>query len=72
METRSTNKGSTWPSISLQYQHNHEEWDENLNNDEVEQVLPQYPKIIFQIENLDEQAFVTEARTISNQGGTQN
>jgi len=54
METRSTNKGSTWPFISLHYQHNHEKWDENLNNDEVEQVLPQYPKTIFQIENLDE------------------
>jgi hypothetical protein len=40
METRSIDRGSTWPSISLQYQHNHEEWDEDLDNDEIEHVLP--------------------------------
>jgi hypothetical protein len=42
METRSIDRGSTWWSISLQYQHNHEKWDEDLDNDEVEQMLPQY------------------------------
>jgi hypothetical protein len=26
METRSIDRRSTWPSISPQYQHNHEEW----------------------------------------------
>ncbi len=36
MEIRSIDKGSTWPFVSPWYQHNHEEWDEDLNNDDVE------------------------------------
>jgi len=35
METRSMNKGSIWQSISPQYHHNHEEWNEDLDNDEI-------------------------------------
>jgi hypothetical protein len=46
METRSINKSSTWWSISLQQWHNHEEWDEDLDNNEVEQMLPQYVEIV--------------------------
>lgn len=40
MEIRSTNRGSTWRYVLTQYRHNHEEWDEDLDNDEVEQILP--------------------------------
>jgi hypothetical protein len=36
METRFTYRGFAWASISPQYQHNHEEWDKDLDNDEVE------------------------------------
>jgi hypothetical protein len=31
-----------------------------MDNDEVEHVLPQYAKIVFYIEDLEEQAFVTK------------
>jgi hypothetical protein len=58
METRSTNINPTSWSVSLQYRYNHEEWDEDLDNDEVEQVLPQYVKIVLQTEDLEEHAFV--------------
>jgi hypothetical protein len=47
MEIRSIDKGSTWPFVSPWYQHNHKEWDEDLNNDEVEHVLPRYAKNVF-------------------------
>jgi hypothetical protein len=46
MEIRSTNKGSIWQFVSPQYRQNHEEWDEDLDNNEVEHVLPQYAKIV--------------------------
>jgi hypothetical protein len=46
METRSIDRGFVWPFVSPQYQHNHEEWDGDLDNNEVEQVLPQYVEII--------------------------
>jgi hypothetical protein len=36
METRSINRGFIWQSTSPQYRHNHEEWDEDLDNNEVE------------------------------------
>jgi len=36
MEIRSINRGFAWQSTSPQYHHNHEEWDEDLDNDEVE------------------------------------
>jgi hypothetical protein len=39
MEIRSTNRGSAWQYASFEYHHNHEEWDENLENDEIEHVL---------------------------------
>jgi len=40
METRSTTKGFAWQSALAQYHHHHEEWDEDLHNDEVKQILP--------------------------------
>jgi hypothetical protein len=40
METRSTYRGFVCLFVSLQYRHSHEEWDEDLDNDEVEQVPP--------------------------------
>ncbi len=61
MEIRSIDKAFAWPFVPPQYQHNHEEWDEDLNNDEVEHVLPQHAKIVFQIENMEGQVFVTKA-----------
>ncbi len=36
MEIRSIDRGSIWQSTSPQYHHNHEEWDEDLDNNEVE------------------------------------
>jgi hypothetical protein len=46
METRSINKGPVWQSTSSQYYHNHEEWDEDFDNDQIEQILPQYVETI--------------------------
>jgi hypothetical protein len=46
METRSIDRDFAWLFISFQYQQNHEKWDEDLDNNEVEHVLPQYAKII--------------------------
>jgi hypothetical protein len=60
MEMRSTNISPTLIFISLQYQHNHEEWDEGIDNDELEQMLLQYVKIIPKIKDLEEHAFVTK------------
>jgi hypothetical protein len=39
METRSTAKGSAWQFALSQYRHHHEEWDEDMYNDEVEYIL---------------------------------
>jgi hypothetical protein len=46
METKSIYRGSTWQFVSFQYHHNHEECDENLNNNEVEQILLQHVKTV--------------------------
>jgi len=42
--------------LHFKYCHNHEEWDQDLDNDEVEHVLPQYAKTILQTKDLEEQA----------------
>ncbi len=60
METRSIHRGSVWQFVSPQYRHNHEEWDEDLDNDEVEQMLAQYAETILQIEDLEEHVFVNK------------
>jgi hypothetical protein len=36
METKSIDRGSAWQFVSHCYEHNHEEWDEDLDNAEVE------------------------------------
>ncbi len=61
METRSIDRDFAWLFISFQYQQNHEKWDEDLDNNEVEHVLPQYAKIILQTKDLEEHAFTTES-----------
>jgi hypothetical protein len=47
LEIRSTNKGSAWKSTSPQHNQCPNEWEEGLDNEEVEQAIPQYTKIIF-------------------------
>ncbi len=54
METRSINKGFAWQFASPWYCHNHEKWDEDLDNDEGEQILLQYAKTILHIKDLEE------------------
>ncbi len=61
MDIRSIDKNFDWQSTSPQFHHNHKEWDEDLDNDEIEQLLPQYAKIVQRIKDLEEQAFVTKA-----------
>ncbi len=51
---RSINKSFAWQFASFQYCQNHEEWDEDLDNNEIEQVLSQYVKTILQNEDLEE------------------
>jgi hypothetical protein len=46
--------GSTWQSTSPQYCQPHEEWEEDLDNDEVEQTIPRYANIVLQIKYLEE------------------
>ncbi len=53
METRSTAKGFAWQSTLAQYHHHHEEQDEDLHNDEVKQILPQYVETLLQIKDLE-------------------
>jgi hypothetical protein len=40
MEIISTYEGCVWQFASLKYHPNYEEWDEDLENDEIEHVLP--------------------------------
>jgi hypothetical protein len=51
---KSIDRSFAWEFVSPQYCHNHEEWDEDLDNNEIEQVLLQYVKIVLQIEDLEE------------------
>ncbi len=43
---RSIDKSFSWQFASPQYYQNHEEWDEDLDNNEIEQELSQYVKIV--------------------------
>ncbi len=51
---RSIDRGFAWQFVSPQYYHNHEKWDEDLDNNEVEQVLSLYVKIVLQTKDLKE------------------
>ncbi len=43
-----------WQSTSPSYRHNHEKWDEDLDNNEVEHVLLKYVETILQTKDMEE------------------
>ncbi len=60
LEKISTNKGFAQQSTSLQYHQLPDEWEKDLDDDEVEQMVSKYVKIILQIKHLEKQVFATE------------
>lgn len=53
-------RGSNQQSSLLTYNQPLEEWKDDLNNNEVEQVIPQVAKVVLQAEYLEEQAYIIE------------
>jgi hypothetical protein len=47
LEIRSIDRGFAWQFASPQYCQPHDEWEEDLDNYEVEHVTPQYAETVF-------------------------
>jgi len=60
LEIQSTKKVFIWQSISSQYHQPHEEWDKDLDNNEIKQTIPQHAKPALLIEDLEDEAFANE------------
>ncbi len=60
MEIRSINRGFAWQFASPQYCQPHDEWEKDMDNDEVEHAIPQHVELVFQTQYLKEQAFAIE------------
>ncbi len=44
----------------LPYNQPLEEWEDDLNNNEIQQMIPQVAKVVLQVEYLEEQTYIIE------------